>query len=272
MTGPSCRSSISADLAAREPPGGERGGEERRILVRPAAHVRERQARRRPRASRRRRPRSRRAPTGARARPATRPSPRRRELEHGSRVMGHAAMALALVALRDTRRRATGSAAERRAAFAASAAASPPWPSASPCRRCPGRSRRRRRRSPAPSPRRAPRRRGDALRRRRRRTAPTATADLEQPALPSARARASESETGSAPPGELEVRDPDALADPGADRRELAVERAADDRHPVERLRELRRPPRRDAPRLQRRVRELHHVRARLGRRGRGRA
>ena len=87
---------------------------------------------------------------------------------------------------------------------------------------------------------------------------------------PRARARAasrtvSESETGSAPPGELDVGDAQP-AERRADRRELAVQRAADDRQPAQLRVRLARLLDVEPRVLQRRVRQHHHVRALLGR------
>ena len=59
----------------------------------------------------------------------------------------------------------------------------------------------------------------------------------------------SDSETGSAPPRELDVGDPQPRPEPGAHGRELAVDGAADDRHPAERRRQLGAPPPRAARR-----------------------
>ncbi len=64
----------------------------------------------------------------------------------------------------------------------------------------------------------------------------------------------------------LHVRDPHPGSDPRAHRHELAVQRAADDRQPGQRLGERIVLLRVAHGRLQRRVRQLHHVGARLGR------
>ena len=88
-TGPSFRSSI-IEYSARDPAGGVSGGEERRIVVGPSPHVRERQA-------------------VARLAPAFRVGLvgdrhlAKTQREHGLRVVRQAAVALALVRLRHAR-------------------------------------------------------------------------------------------------------------------------------------------------------------------------
>ena len=208
-TGPSRALLHQRQLAAREPAGGERGREERRILVRPAAHVRERQAGARLAPARVDRPRAG-EPAGVEpSGQAT--SPRRGELED------------ARVWWETPRWRSRASASRH-----ATATTGRP-PSAAP--RSPPRPRRARRgrgRAGPDDPRadRADRdvealRRGPGERRRTpRRTAtsppkhaPTATATPTRPRSCSART-VSDSETGSAPPGELDVRDAHARAAP----------------------------------------------------------
>ena len=69
---------------------------------------------------------------------------------------------------------------------------------------------------------------------------------------------------GQRPAGQLHVRHPNALADSGHGRSHLRVKRAADDRHPVQGLRQLAVLLDEARRGLERRVREGHHVRARL--------
>ena len=179
------RASTGRPARARERTRRERSREEPRVVVRPTAHVRERQAGARPLASPRR-PRRR-----------IEPSPRQ-DVEHRAfGVMRDAAVPLALVGLRNARRRGRR-AAERGRRVGRLAAASPPWPSRGRCRRCPARSRTPRLRSPAPSPTRAPTRRSTHRRRRRSRR----RRDRGRASSPRARSSrtVSDSATGSAPP------------------------------------------------------------------------
>ncbi len=92
----------------------------------------------------------------------------------------------------------------------------------------------------------------------------TATAIADQAVAPKRAHRVREGDRERAA-GELDVGDAQpSLPQPRARRRKLAVERAADDRHPVERLRQLA--VLLDVPgrRLQRRVGQAHHVGVRL--------
>ena len=241
MTGPSCRCSITATghqpSRARVPTGRERGGEEPRIVVRVTAHVGQGQVRAHLAPARRPRPR-----------------PRHRAWRRARGPTGHAISRSPRMSLSAERVwcetppwRSRGSRPEYRtttmarppraaAAFAASETARPPCPSAEPLPTMPG---------PMPQTTtskpfafaHASAEAGDSAWTSPSKHGRDGDGRLEQlPRLQQAhrvgqrdRQRASR---------ELHVRDPHAGADPGDDRRELAVQPAADDRQPVELLRQ----------------------------------
>ncbi len=183
-------------------------------------------------------------------------------LQHGSRVMRDASVPLTLVAVRDTRRPAPAIRRARSPRSPRRPLRAHRGPSGEPVPTIPGPTEQ----TTASNPCAAAQASADATPTActsPSKHAPDATAVSTSPRAFSARTE-SDNETGSAPPGSCTYATPNATADSGHGRSHLRVQRAADDRHPLQGLRQpavLLDEPHRG---LERRVRKRHHVRVRL--------